>query len=69
TSQITSVEAAKTNRVVNIPLQRSFNRNNNILVARRNARSRIEEGKKMMQLAPDVDFDEDTHDIEPDFGQ
>ncbi|KAJ2697211.1 hypothetical protein FB645_005973 [Coemansia sp. IMI 203386] len=69
TSQVTSVEAAKTNRVVNIPLQRSFNRNNNILVARRNARSRIEEGKKMMQLAPDVDFDEETHDIEPDFGQ
>ncbi|KAI8326167.1 peptidase A1 [Martensiomyces pterosporus] len=22
-----------------------------------------------MQLAPDVDFDEDTHDVEPDFGQ
>ncbi|KAJ2464178.1 aspartic proteinase precursor [Coemansia sp. RSA 2322] len=29
----------------------------------------IEKGKSMMQLAPDVDFDEDTHDVEPDFGQ
>ncbi|KAJ2725265.1 aspartic proteinase precursor [Coemansia sp. Benny D115] len=61
--------SAKSGRVVSIPLQRSFNRNNNILVARRNARSRIEKSKQMMQLAPDVDFDEDTHDIEPDFGQ
>ncbi|KAJ2749172.1 Asp-domain-containing protein, partial [Coemansia nantahalensis] len=56
-------------RVVSIPLQRSFNRNNNILVARRQARARIARGKEMMQLAPDVDFDEDRHDIEPDFGQ
>ncbi|KAJ2786642.1 hypothetical protein GGI15_001357 [Coemansia interrupta] len=62
-------DTAKTGRVVSIPLQRSFNRNNNILVARRNARTKIEKGKAMMQLAPDVDFDEDTHDIEPDFGQ
>ncbi|KAJ2382758.1 hypothetical protein GGI05_005551, partial [Coemansia sp. RSA 2603] len=62
-------ESTKVGRVVSIPLQRSFNRNNNILVARRNARKKIEKGKAMMQLAPDVDFDEDTHDIEPDFGQ
>ncbi|KAJ2682961.1 aspartic proteinase precursor, partial [Coemansia spiralis] len=56
-------------RTVSIPLQRSFNRNNNILVARRQARARIAQSKELMQLAPDVDFDEDRHDIEPDFGQ
>ncbi|KAJ2793679.1 aspartic proteinase precursor, partial [Coemansia guatemalensis] len=61
--------AASGTGVVSIPLQRSFNRNNNILVARRNARSRLEKAKELMQLAPDVDFDEDTHDVEPDFGQ
>ncbi|KAJ2377981.1 aspartic proteinase precursor [Coemansia sp. RSA 2611] len=55
--------------VVSIPLQRSFNRNSNILVARRTARTQIKQGKRLMQLAPDVDFDEDTHDVEPDFGQ
>ncbi|KAJ1900825.1 aspartic proteinase precursor [Kickxella alabastrina] len=56
-------------RVVSIELQRSFNRNNNILVARRSAREHIERGKSLMQLAPDVDFDEETHDVEPDFGK
>ncbi|KAJ2497339.1 hypothetical protein GGH96_005185 [Coemansia sp. RSA 1972] len=55
--------------VVSIPLQRSFNRNSNILVTRRIARTRKQQGKDMMQLAPDVDFDEDSHDVEPDFGQ
>ncbi|KAJ1994065.1 aspartic proteinase precursor [Coemansia spiralis] len=56
-------------KYVSIPLQRSFNRNNNILVARRNARQRLEKSKSLMQLPPDVDFEEDTHDVEPDFGQ
>ncbi|KAJ2082414.1 hypothetical protein H4R24_001582 [Coemansia sp. RSA 988] len=63
------VHAAGGSGVVSIPLQRSFNRNNNILVARRNARARMEKAKELMQLVPDVDYDEDAHDVEPDFGQ
>ncbi|KAJ2162529.1 aspartic proteinase precursor, partial [Coemansia sp. RSA 552] len=67
----TTVQVAEAlGNAVSIPLQRSFNRNNNILVARRNARARrVAKGKAMMQLLPDVDFDGDTHDVEPDFGQ
>ncbi|ORX66357.1 Asp-domain-containing protein [Linderina pennispora] len=53
---------------ISIPLQRSYNRNNNILVARRKAREN-KDGKKLMMLPADVDFDEETHDVEPDFGQ
>ncbi|KAJ2663471.1 aspartic proteinase precursor [Coemansia sp. RSA 1200] len=54
-------------RFVTIPLQRSFNRNNNILVARRNARQKM----TLMQLPPGVDFDdtEDNRGLEPDFGR
>ncbi|KAJ2614977.1 hypothetical protein H4S08_001458 [Coemansia sp. RSA 1365] len=63
------VHAASGNSIVSIPLQRSFNRNNNILVARRNARSRMKKAKELMQLASDVDFDKSTHDVEPEFGQ
>ncbi|KAJ1947489.1 aspartic proteinase precursor [Kickxella alabastrina] len=63
------VSAGMNGRVVSIELQRSFNRNNNILVARRSAREHIERGKSLIQLAPDVDFDEETHDVEPDFGK
>ncbi|KAJ2540512.1 aspartic proteinase precursor, partial [Coemansia sp. RSA 1933] len=49
---------------------RSFNRNNNILVARRNARQRMAAGKELMQLPGGVDFgNEDMHDMEPDFGR
>ncbi|KAJ1966173.1 aspartic proteinase precursor [Dipsacomyces acuminosporus] len=56
-------------RVISIPLQRSFNRNNNILVARRNARTQLVEHKNLMQLAPDANFEEDPPGIEPEFGQ
>ncbi|KAJ2847245.1 hypothetical protein GGI22_006033, partial [Coemansia erecta] len=56
--------------VVSIPLQRSFNRNNNILVARRNARHRMATSKSLMQMPADVDFgNEEMHDLEPDFGR
>lgn len=64
--------------LVSIPIQRSFNRNNNILNTRRNARKRLHQmktrslparSKEMMQLVPDVDFSEDITGIEPDFGQ
>ncbi|KAJ2506527.1 aspartic proteinase precursor [Coemansia sp. RSA 1836] len=66
----TSSEPKRPGRTVSIPLQRSFNRNSNILVTRRTARSWLEKkSKALMQLAPDVDFDEDRHDVEPDFGQ